>query len=122
GDEYAGVVDERIDAPEPGQALGDRTLGRLSLGDVAGHHQDLVIAGRPDRSCGRDHRVVAIAKCLDKGCAHALRGAGDDGDLPFAAHARLLRPSRSRIVRYRWAEGGPSIRMRQSAKVTFSYP
>jgi hypothetical protein len=49
GDEYASVVDECIDAPEPGQAFGNRTLGRLPVGNVAGHHQDLVIVGWPDR-------------------------------------------------------------------------
>src|SRR5712672_2088863 len=95
GDEYAGVVDERVDAPEPGQAFGNRTLGRLPVGNVAGQHQDLVIVGWPDRPCRRDHPVIAIAICFDKGRAHALRGASDDGNLPFAAHARLLHPSRS---------------------------
>src|SRR5882724_1302799 len=43
GDEYAGVVDKRIDAPEPGQTFGNRTLGRLPVSDVAGHGQDLAI-------------------------------------------------------------------------------
>src|SRR5258708_2107569 len=90
GDEYASVVDERIDAPKPGQAFGNRTLGRLPVGNVAGHHQDLVIVGWPDRPCRRDHPVIAIAICFDKGCAHALRGASDDGDLPFATHVSLL--------------------------------
>src|SRR6266513_808322 len=37
--------------------------------------------------------ISAIAICFDKGCAHALRGASDDGNLPFAAHARLLHSS-----------------------------
>jgi hypothetical protein len=93
GDEYASVVDERIDTSESGQAFGNRTLGRLAVGNVAGHRQDLVIVGWPDRPRRRDHRVIAIAICFDKGCAHALRGASDDGNLSFAAHARLLHPS-----------------------------
>src|SRR4029077_5033686 len=97
GDEYASVVDERIDAPEPGHAFGNRTIGRLPAGNVAGHHQDLVIVGWPDRPCRRDHPVIAIAIGFDKGCAHAPRGASDDGNLPFAAHVRLLYPCRSRI-------------------------
>src|SRR5216683_174491 len=122
GDEYASVVYEGIDAPEPGQALGNRTLGRLPVGNVAGHHQDLIIVGRPDRPCRRDHPVIAMAICFDKGCAHALRGASDDGNLPVAAHARLLHPSRSRIFRCRGGEGGPSIRMQEMAKMAFSYP
>src|ERR1700726_4210958 len=106
GDEYASVVDERIDAPKPGQAFGNRTLGRLPVGNVAGHDQDLVIVGWPDRPCRRDHPVIEIAICFDKGCAHAPRGASDGGNLPFAAHARLLHPSRSRIFRCLWSEGG----------------
>jgi hypothetical protein len=87
GDEYAGVVDERIDAPEPGQAFGNHTLGRVPVGNVAGHHQDSVIVGRLDRPRRRDHPVIATAICFDKGRAHALRCAGDDGNLSFAAHA-----------------------------------
>src|SRR5258708_4132695 len=39
GDEDAGVVDERVDPPEPGHPFGDRTLGRLPIGDVAGHSE-----------------------------------------------------------------------------------
>jgi hypothetical protein len=73
GDEHASVVDERIDAPEPGHAFGDRTLGRLPVGNVAGHHQDLVIVGWPDRPCRRDHPVIAIAICIDKGQSPAMR-------------------------------------------------
>ena len=46
GDEDAGVVDERVDAPEPGHAFGDRTLGRLPIGDVAGDDHDVVVARR----------------------------------------------------------------------------
>ena len=37
GNENAGVVDERVDAPEPGDTFGDRTLRRLPIGDVAGN-------------------------------------------------------------------------------------
>jgi hypothetical protein len=50
GDEDAGVVDERVDAPEPGHTFGNRTLGRLAIGDVAGHRKDFVIVRRRDRS------------------------------------------------------------------------
>src|SRR5216684_1015807 len=122
GDEYASVVDERIDAPEPRQALGNRTLGRLPVGNVAGHHQDLVIVGRPDRPCRRDHPVIAMAICFDKGCAHALRGASDDGNLPVAAHARLLYAFRSRMCRCSGIKLDISIRTQQLAKMPFSYP
>src|SRR5215510_14215148 len=94
GDEYAGVVDKRIYAPKPGQAFGDRTLGRFTVGNVAGHYQDLVIVGWPDRPCCRDHRIIAIAIGFDKRCANALRGARDDGNVPITAHAGLLYPSR----------------------------
>jgi hypothetical protein len=86
GDEYASIVDERIDAPEPGQAFGNRTLGRLPVGNVAGHHQDLVIVARPDRSCRRDHTVIESAIGFDKGCAHAPRCAGDDDNLLSDTH------------------------------------
>jgi hypothetical protein len=46
GDEDAGAVDERVDAPEPGHAFRDRTLGRLPIGDVAGDDHDVVAARR----------------------------------------------------------------------------
>ena len=106
-DEYASVVDKGVDAPEPDQAFGDRTLGRLSVGNVARHHQDLVIVGWPDGPCSRDHPIIAIAIRLDKGRADALRGTGDDGNSPFAAHARLLHPSEPQIFRRPWTKGGP---------------
>jgi hypothetical protein len=46
GDEDAGVVDERVDAPEPRHAFRDCTLGRLAIGDVAGDDHDIVAAQR----------------------------------------------------------------------------
>ena len=86
GDEYASVVDERIDAPEPGQTLGNCTLGRLPVGNVAGHREDFGIVAWPDRPCRRDHPVIAIAIGRDKGSANALRCAGDYGNLLSDTH------------------------------------
>ena len=45
-DKDAGIVDERVDAPEPGHTFRDCTLGRLPIGDVAGDDQNAVIARR----------------------------------------------------------------------------
>jgi hypothetical protein len=88
GDEDAGVVDERVDAPEPGHAFGDRPLGGLAIGDVAGHRDDFIIVRRLDRARGRDHPVVAIAVRLDEGRADALQGAGNNGNFLFDAHSK----------------------------------
>jgi hypothetical protein len=43
GDEDAGVVDQRVDTAEPGQAVGDHPLGGPGIGDVAGHGLDGLI-------------------------------------------------------------------------------
>jgi hypothetical protein len=49
-DEDAGVVDERVDAPEPRYAFGDRTLGRPPVSDVARNGQDVRVVGSSDRA------------------------------------------------------------------------
>jgi hypothetical protein len=82
GDEEAGVVDERVDTPEPRHTFGDRAFRRLPVRDVAGHGQDIVIVRRLDRPRGCDHPVLALAIRLDQGRADALRRPGDDGDFP----------------------------------------
>ena len=86
GDEDAGVVDERVDAPEPRHALGNRALGRLPIGDVAGNRDDVVIVRRPHRARGGDHPVVAITIGFDERRADALRCAGDNRNFLFDAH------------------------------------
>src|SRR6266478_467231 len=83
GDEDAGVVDERVDAPEPCHAFGDRTRGRLPIGDVAGDDKNVVVARRLDRACRRDHPIVAIAVGLDEGRSDALGCAGNDSNFLF---------------------------------------
>src|SRR5271156_5065833 len=88
GDEDAGVVDERVDPPEPGHPFGDRTLGRLPIGDVAGNREDLIIVRRSDRARGRDDPVVAIAVRPDEGRADALRGTGNNSNFLVATHNR----------------------------------
>src|SRR3979409_1363053 len=87
GDEDAGIVDERVDAPEPGHALGDHTLRRSPIGDVAGHREDFIIVRRLERSRRRDDAVIAIAVRLDESRADTLRRSGDDCNFPFVAHA-----------------------------------
>jgi hypothetical protein len=89
GDEDAGVVDERVDAPELGYAFGDRTLGRLPIGDVAGNDQDVVVVRRLDRACRRDDPIIAIAVGLDEGRADALRRPGNDSNFP-SGDSRLV--------------------------------
>ena len=95
-DEDAGVVDERVDTPEPRHAFGDRTLGRPPVSDVARNGQDVRVVGSSDRARNRDDPVAATAIPLDERCADALRCASDDGNFPFTAHDRLLHPSESR--------------------------
>jgi len=48
GDEDAGVVDQRVDTAESGQAVGNHALGGSGIGDVAGHRQDVVVVRRLD--------------------------------------------------------------------------
>jgi hypothetical protein len=90
GDEESGIVDERVDAPEPRHAFGDRAFRRLPVRDVAGHRQNIVIVRRLDRPRGRDHPVVALAIRVDQGLADALRCTGDDGNFPFGIHGTFL--------------------------------
>ena len=85
GDEDAGVVDERVDAPEPGHALGDRALRRFPIGDVAGHRENFVIARRLKRACRRDDVVIAIAVGLDEGRTDTSRCPGNDCNFPIGA-------------------------------------
>jgi hypothetical protein len=85
-DEGTGVVDERVDSSKPGHALGDCTLGGLPVGDVTGDDQDICVIRRLDRARRRDHSVVAGAIGLYQRCTDALRGTGDDCNLPFDAH------------------------------------
>jgi hypothetical protein len=75
-----------VDAPEPGYAFGDRTLGCLPIGNVAGHRDDPIIIRRADRARGRDHPVVAIAVRLGEGCSNALGGAADYCNFLFDSH------------------------------------
>ena len=85
-DEDAGVVDERVDAPEPRHALEDRAFRRLSIRDVAGDREDVGVVRRLDRPCRRDYAVIAIAIGLDEGRADASRRARNHGDFPCGAH------------------------------------
>jgi SnoaL-like domain len=66
---------------EPGQAFGNRPLGRLPVGNVAGHHQDLVIVGWPaetlERAASqlREGKVVAferISECATPELAYIV--------------------------------------------------
>src|SRR6516162_7794917 len=88
GDEDAGVIDKRVDAPEPGHSFGYRTLGGVRIGDVAGHREDLIIVRRLDRARGRNYPIAAIAVRLDEGRANALRRASNDSNLLFDAHGK----------------------------------
>jgi hypothetical protein len=95
-DEDAGVVDERIDTPEPRHAFGDRTLGRPPVRDVARNGQDVRVVGMSDRARNRDDPVAATAIRLYECCAYALRCAGDHGNFLFTVHTRYFHPYKSR--------------------------
>ena len=107
-DEDAGVVDESVDTPEPRHAFGDRTLGRPPVSDVARNGQDVRIVGSSDRARNRDDPLAATAIRPDERCADAPRCAGNDGNFPFTAHARLLHPSESRNSGVDALKVGPS--------------
>jgi hypothetical protein len=72
GDENAGVVDERVDARDRTHRLSDETLGRIPSANIAVYCHDAIVGGRLYRSGRGDHVVIAIAVCLDEGCAEAL--------------------------------------------------
>ena len=89
GDEDAGVVDERVDAPEPRHGFKDHAFGRLPIGDVAGDGKNLVVVRRLDRASRRDHAVIAIAIGPDERGADALRSARDHRNFLFGTHGEL---------------------------------
>jgi hypothetical protein len=88
GDENAGVVNERVDAPKPTHRLRDDTVGRIPSANIAGYCHDAIVRGRLNRSGRGDHLVIAIAVCIDEGCADALRRTRDDGNLLHCAHRK----------------------------------
>ena len=88
GDKDAGVIDERVDAPEPSKAFDDRPFGRLAFGDIAGQRKDFMVVRRFDRTRRRDHPVMAIAVCIDEGRANALRRTSNHSNLQFDAHGK----------------------------------
>src|SRR5229473_1380711 len=63
--------------------------------------------------------LMSVSIRLDERCADALRCAGDDGNFPFTAHARLLHPSESRNSGADALNMGLSVRMQQPAKIGF---
>lgn len=78
GDEDAGIVDERVDAPGNWATASAITRFRcLGVGDAAtGDGENLVAAdGLID---GGDHAIVAIVVCSIERGADALRRAGND--------------------------------------------
>jgi hypothetical protein len=90
GDEDAGVVDERVDAPKPAETFGNRAFGRLPIGDVAGDDQDVGVARGPNRPCRRDYyTVVAIEVRFDERRADTPRRTSDNSNLLFGTHRKI---------------------------------
>lgn len=58
GDEDAGVVDERVNPPEPIDPCGDYALGRLGFRDIAGYGQNVVIIRPVNRTRRCDDPVT----------------------------------------------------------------
>jgi DNA-binding CsgD family transcriptional regulator len=80
GDEHAGVVDQRVDAPEPLQrGVGD-PVGGGGLGDVAGHGEHVRVLRGPDLAGVGHHRPAPPAVPGHQPRADALGTSGDDGD------------------------------------------
>jgi hypothetical protein len=50
GDEDAGVVDKRVDAPEPPHPFRDHPIRRLPIADIAGNDQDVGVDGLAERA------------------------------------------------------------------------
>jgi hypothetical protein len=88
GDEDPGIVDERVDPPEPRHRLFDDALGRCRIADVAGYGSSIVIAAQLDRARRRHYPVIAIAISLDQCSADTLRGASDNDDFLLCAHSK----------------------------------
>jgi hypothetical protein len=88
GDENAGVVDKRIDAPKSTHRFCDDTLGRIPLANVAAYCDDAILSGTLYRSGRGDHVVTSIAVCLDESRANALRRTRDNGNLLHRAHRK----------------------------------
>ena len=72
GDEDAGIVDQRVDPPEPRDRLPNHRFGGRRIADIAAHRHDILIAGLLDRAGGRHDPVVAIPERLDQAGADAL--------------------------------------------------
>jgi hypothetical protein len=78
----AGVVDERVDPPEPSDGLLDRTLCGFGVCDVAGD-RDVVVpvyTRGPERQRNADDGIPGTAVSGDEPGADALRSARDDRD------------------------------------------
>jgi len=78
GDEDAGVVDQRVDAPKERQRLADDALGGRRVGDVAGDGENVRVTARRDRPRVGDDAVVAIAVGPNQLGAEPLGRAGND--------------------------------------------
>ena len=72
GDEDSCIVDQGVDATKPGKTFSDHTLRCCALANIAGNDKNIGITRRPDRACGRDHAVIAIAVGFDQSGANPL--------------------------------------------------
>jgi hypothetical protein len=87
-DEDLGVVDQRVDTPEPVERLLHHALGGVCVGDVTIHGEDVGVAGGRDRPRGGDDGVPGAVEGRRDARPDALRGAGDDRDLLGVAGTR----------------------------------
>jgi len=76
----AGVVDQRVDPPEPIASLIDRSSRGLRIGDVAGDRDviALVSIGRRERPRNADDGIPGTAVSRDKPGTDAVGRAGND--------------------------------------------
>ena len=81
GDEYSGIVDQRVDAAEMLDARGDHALGRGRVADIPLDGEHVWVCRRRDVARRRDYSEAQLAVRADQASADALRCAGDDGDL-----------------------------------------
>ena len=80
GDENAGVVDERIDAPEAGHGFAYHAFGCGRIRDITGNSQDIWIGRWLNGARGRYHFVAEGSEPFHYTCTNALRCASYDDD------------------------------------------
>ena len=93
-----GVVEQQVDAAEPGPGLGKQRIDLLGIGDVGGQRKRAVTSVglgqgllEHGRATSSQRHAIAGGQQRQRCClAYAGTGAGDNGHLVMGAHGVLL--------------------------------